>query len=113
MIEEARRQWEQGAIISLLWHACSPAATEPCRWRAVKSKLSDDQWQQLFVEGSELNKTLIKRLDDLALHLQYLSDNNVEVLFRPFHEMNQADFWWVDVKDRKALLNYSALFTII
>jgi mannan endo-1,4-beta-mannosidase len=94
MIEEAQRQWEQGAAISILWHACSPASPEPCRWRAVKRKLTDDQWQQLFVDGSELNKNLVSRLDDLGKHLNYLKDNHVEVLFRPFHEMNQAEFWW-------------------
>ena len=94
MIEEAKRQWDQGAMISILWHACSPASPEPCRWRAVKRKLTDDQWQQLFVDDSELNKSLIVRLDELAKHLQLLEDNHVEVLFRPFHEMNQAEFWW-------------------
>ncbi len=33
-------------------------------------------------------------MDDIAIYLQYLEDNGVEVLFRPFHEMNQGKFWW-------------------
>jgi len=90
MIEEARRQWEKGAVVSLLWHACSPASAEPCKWKGgVQAKLSDEQWEDLFDETSEIHKTFKKRLDDLAEHLQYLKQHDVEVLFRPFHEMNQ------------------------
>jgi len=33
-------------------------------------------------------------MDDIAVYLQYLEDNGVEVLFRPLHEMNQGKFWW-------------------
>ena len=33
-------------------------------------------------------------MDDIAVYLQYLEDNEVEVLFRPLHEMNQGKFWW-------------------
>jgi len=33
-------------------------------------------------------------MDDIAIYLQFLEDNGVEVLFRPFHEMNQGLFWW-------------------
>lgn len=95
MIEEARRQWEKGAVVSLLWHACSPASAEPCKWKGgVQAKLSDEQWEDLFEEKSEIHKTFKKRLDELAEHLQYLKEHGVEVLFRPFHEMNQGAFWW-------------------
>ena len=95
MIEEARRQWEAGAMVSLLWHACSPTSTEPCTWKGgVQTKLSDEQWQELFDEQSQIHRTLKQRLDDLAEHLHYLKKHEVEVLFRPFHEMNQGAFWW-------------------
>ena len=95
MMEEARRQWEKGAVVSLLWHACSPASAEPCKWKGgVQAKLSDEQWEDLFDETSEIHKTFKKRLDDLAEHLRYLKGHDVEVLFRPFHEMNQGAFWW-------------------
>jgi len=95
MIQEARRQWEAGAMISLLWHTCSPTSPEPCKWKGgVQTRLSDEQWQELFDEQSQIHRTLKKRLDDLAEHLQYLKDHEVEVLFRPFHEMNQGAFWW-------------------
>ena len=33
-------------------------------------------------------------MDDIAVYLQFLEDEGVEVLFRPFHEMNQGLFWW-------------------
>ncbi|MCW7540859.1 glycosyl hydrolase [Aquabacterium sp. A7-Y] len=96
MIAQARQQWSQGALVNIMWHTCSPAKAEPCGWNTegVHHKLSDAEWEQLFSEGSWLNQVLRSRLDDLAAHLQVLEDAGVEVLFRPFHEMNQPVFWW-------------------
>jgi mannan endo-1,4-beta-mannosidase len=33
-------------------------------------------------------------MDEVSIHLQFLKDNGVEVLWRPLHEMNQGVFWW-------------------
>ena len=32
MIYEAKTQWENGAVINLMWHACPPDEGEPCAW---------------------------------------------------------------------------------
>ena len=96
MIHEAKRQWDQGAVINLMWHACPPDEGEPCGWNPglLNAQLTDEQWAELITDGSPLNETWKKRMDDIAIYLQYLEDNGVEVLFRPFHEMNQGKFWW-------------------
>ena len=44
--------------------------------------------------GTPLNLEWKKRMDEVAVYLSYLEENGVEVLFRPFHEMNQGLFWW-------------------
>lgn len=96
MIHEAKKQWEMGAIINLMWHACPPDEGEPCGWDPglLNAQLDDAQWQTLITDGEPLNLVWKQRMDEIAVYLQYLEDNDVEVLFRPFHEMNQAKFWW-------------------
>lgn len=96
MIHEAKKQWDNGAVINLMWHACPPDEEEPCGWDPglLNAQLSDKQWKELLNDGTPLNKKWKKRMDDIAVYLQYLDDHKVEVLFRPLHEMNQGKFWW-------------------
>jgi len=96
MIDEALRQWKKGSVVNIMWHACNPALEQPCGWdnKGVKSKLSDEQWKELLTEGTAINKRWKEMMDEVAVHLQFLEDNGVEVLWRPLHEMNQGVFWW-------------------
>ncbi|HPF51817.1 MAG TPA: glycosyl hydrolase [Draconibacterium sp.] len=96
MIHEAQRQYEAGALINLMWHACPPDEGEPCGWDPglLNAQLDDNQWNELLTDGTVLNKNWKKRMDDIGVYLQYLEDNGVVVLFRPLHEMNQGKFWW-------------------
>jgi len=95
MIEEAKKRWDEGYIISLMFHACPPLQAEPCSWYDdVLSTLTDEQWTQLITPGTTMYNNWLARLDKIAVGLQELEDNNIEVLFRPFHEMNQGAFWW-------------------
>jgi len=96
MIHEAKKQWEHGAVINLMWHACPPDEGEPCGWDPglLNAQLNDEQWLELISDRTPLNEAWKARMDDIAVYLQYLEDNGVEVLFRPFHEMNQGLFWW-------------------
>jgi mannan endo-1,4-beta-mannosidase len=98
MIREAKRQWDMGAIVNIMWHACPPHLGEPCKWDpgVLNAKMSDAQWNDLITEGTPLNRTWKKRMDDISIYLGYLKENGVEVLFRPFHEMNIGAFWWGD-----------------
>ncbi|MCR5890903.1 glycoside hydrolase family 26 protein [Hymenobacter sp. J193] len=96
MIKEAERQYQQGAVVNLMWHACPPTTGEPCGWDPglLNQLLTDAQWTELITDGTPLNKAWKLRMDDVARYLQYLKDKKVEVLFRPLHEMNQGKFWW-------------------
>jgi mannan endo-1,4-beta-mannosidase len=92
---EAKQRWAEGALISMMFHACPPTQPEPCDWETgIKSKLSDSQWNELITDGTALNNNWKARLDVIAPYLQELKTAGVEVLFRPFHEMNQNAFWW-------------------
>jgi mannan endo-1,4-beta-mannosidase len=95
MIDEVKRQWNQGVIVNLMYHACPPTQSESCEWEGgVKSHLSDSQWNELITDGTELNNIWKSRLDRIAVFLNDLKNSGVEVLWRPFHEMNQGNFWW-------------------
>lgn len=96
MINEAVNQWQKGAVVNLMWHACNPAMLEPCGWNkeGVLSKLTDAQWTEITTNGTELNKKWKSRVDEVCVYLQQLKNKGVEVLWRPMHEMNQGVFWW-------------------
>lgn len=95
MINQAKVEWANGAIVNLMYHACPPTQNEPCNWDGgVVSDLTDAQWNELITNGTNLNNRWKARLDVIANYLQDLENNGVEVLFRPFHEMNQGIFWW-------------------
>ncbi len=95
MIYECKNQWDNGAIVHLMLHVVPPTQNEPGVWDGgVCSELSDAQWNSLITDGGELNIKWKERLDVYAEYLQYLEDNGVPVMFRPFHEMNQSMFWW-------------------
>jgi mannan endo-1,4-beta-mannosidase len=96
MIDEAKSQWEQGALINLMYHAAPPDLEEPCNWDpgVINHPLSDDQWNDLITDGGYLNTQWKARLDVISVFLQNLKDSGVQVLWRPFHEMNQGEFWW-------------------
>jgi len=100
MIYEAEKEWKKGSLVNIMWHTCSPANPEPCAWdkTGVLDHLSDEEWTSLITDGDTLNTIWKKRMDDIALYLQYLKEKNVEVFFRPFHEMNQPVFWWAGRK---------------
>ena len=97
MIEEAKRQWNAGAIVSIMWHACNPALSCPSGWdvgSGPRSSLSNSQWTELLTDGSNLNRKWKGMMDEISPYLQDLKNNGVEVLWRPLHEMNQGAFWW-------------------
>ncbi|MET0405480.1 MAG: glycosyl hydrolase [Cystobacter sp.] len=95
VINEAKAQFNAGAVVQLMWHSCPPTQGEACNWEGgVLSKLSDSQWKELLTDNSNLNRVWKSRVDRLVPFLQDLKNNGVAVLFRPYHEMNQGAFWW-------------------
>ena len=101
MIDEAKRRWNAGTMINIMYHSCNPATAntgEECQYddnyKGPWSKMSDASWQELITDGTNLNRKWKQWLDEIAVYLQDLKNNGVEVMFRPFHEMNQGAFWW-------------------
>jgi mannan endo-1,4-beta-mannosidase len=95
MIEEAKRQYRNGAVIALCWHEVRPTDDEPVTFRdSVQGKLTDFEWNELLTPGTDIRRRWEEQVDVVAGYLKQLQDAGVPVLFRPYHEMNGNWFWW-------------------
>jgi hypothetical protein len=98
MIAEAKKQWQAGAVVQIMYHNCAPTRDELCGWDDIgganPAHLSDAQWNELVTDGTALHAAWIARLDTLSPYLADLKAAGVAPLFRPLHEMNQGVFWW-------------------
>ena len=105
IIAEVKRQFAQGSIIALCWHAVPPTADEPVTFQprrgatnqnlaSVQGRLTDQQWHDVITPGTELNKKWCAQVDVIAGYLKQLQAAHIPVLWRPYHEMNGDWFWW-------------------
>jgi len=95
MIEEVKRQYQNGAVIALTWHEVKPTDDEPVTFHdSVQGHLTDYEWQQLLTPGTPLYNRWCAQVDVIAGYLSQLRDAHVPVLFRAYHEMNGGWFWW-------------------
>jgi len=105
VIEEAIKQYDNGTIVTLMWHAVRPmdiAGTVENEWKnSVQAELTDTEWQELITQGTPLYNKWLAQIDEVAEYLKILRDKNIPVLWRPYHEMNGIWFWWGDKKGEK------------
>jgi mannan endo-1,4-beta-mannosidase len=106
IIAEVKRQYTNGAIIALCWHAVPPTADEPVMFQpkrgaastnklaSVQGRLTDEQWNDLITPGTELYRHWCAQVDVIAGYLKELQAAHIPVLWRPYHEMNGDWFWW-------------------
>jgi mannan endo-1,4-beta-mannosidase len=95
MIAEVERQYRNGAVVTLTWHAVRPTEDEPVSFReSVQGHLTDFEWKELLTPGSHLYNRWCAQVDAIASYLKQLRDARIPVLFRPYHEINGGWFWW-------------------
>ncbi|WP_058185597.1 glycosyl hydrolase [Terracidiphilus gabretensis] len=95
IVEEIKRQYKNGSIIALTWHAVRPTDDEPVTFRdSVQGKLTDYEFQQLLTPGTPIYNRWCAQVDVIVGFLRQLRDANVPVLFRAYHEVNGNWFWW-------------------
>ena len=82
------RHWREGGMVSISAHFRNPWRNSDCH--DVRSGDLD----VLLVPGSAVHRRWRGMLDQVADGLTELRDAGVVVLWRPFHEMNGAWFWW-------------------
>jgi len=95
IVDEAIKRYNEGFIITLMWHAVRPIEDEPVDFHhSIQGKLTNKQWQDLITPGTEINEKWKSQVDVIAFFLKQLKYAGVPVLWRPYHEMNGDWFWW-------------------
>jgi len=104
IVNEAIKKWQEGYIVTLMWHEGRPTDDLPYDWqKSIMGKLTDDQWTQLTTPGTDLNNRWLAQIDKVAGYLKQLQDAHVPVLWRPYHEMNGVWFWWGNKKGENGI----------
>lgn len=82
-----------GGVITASSHFYNP---NPMNTAAnCRGYLEEDMWEELLKEGTALNRVFKRELNTDAAFLRELANNDIPVLWRPFHEMNlDGTFWW-------------------
>ena len=98
VVDNAIKWHDKGAIITLMWHAVPPTTdANYTTWKGengIQSKLTDAQWGELLKPGTAINLRWQAQVDVIAFFLKQLQDQNIPVIWRPYHEMNGDWFWW-------------------
>ena len=82
--------YEQGGIVTICWHCGSDFSGS---WsECMNTKITD--WDAALTEGTEEYEKLISGMDKAAEALLELKEQGIPVLWRPFHELDGAWFWW-------------------
>ncbi|MBQ7782414.1 MAG: hypothetical protein IJ368_00430 [Oscillospiraceae bacterium] len=90
-VNRRAEEWhERGGIVTICWHCgCDFSGS----WNeSMKTEITD--WDKALTKGTAEYDTLIKGMDKAAAALQELEDKGIPVLWRPFHELDGAWFWW-------------------
>ncbi len=91
----ARQYWKEGALIQLHYHMIQPTEEDGSGFATMNiGDYPGEYIDDMLADGTELNRIYLERLDEIAGYLQQLEDDDITVLWRPFHEMNGNWFWW-------------------
>jgi mannan endo-1,4-beta-mannosidase len=90
VVEEAKRQHDNRAPVTLSWRPASPTGGAP------DSKLTDFEWHELLTPGTVLYQHWCAQVDEIAGHVRKLDDG--AVLWRPYPQSNSDKFWWAGRK---------------
>lgn len=84
-------EWhERGGIVTICWHCGSDFSGS---WaESMNTEITD--WDKALTKGTPEYDKLIAGMDKGAKALLVLKEQNIPVLWRPFHETDGQWFWW-------------------
>jgi len=88
VVRRARDWHQRGGIVTICWHTGLTGNDYP------SSKEDTPDWEALLSEGSPENRQMIRHWEQAAEALKTLRDEDIPVLWRPFHEFDGQWFWW-------------------
>ena len=88
--ERAIQWWNEGGIVTIMWHTGSDFNGE---WAdALADEITD--WEATLTPGTSEYVNFVAGMDKAAEALLELQEAGVPVLWRPFHEFDGRWFWW-------------------
>ncbi len=90
-LENALDWGRKGGVVALTWHWYSPVGG---RDKSFFSVNTDFDARQALIVGTEEHRAMLRDLDLMAVHLRRFKEENIPVLWRPFHEADGNWFWW-------------------
>lgn len=78
-------------IVAMCFHWFSPIGG---RDKAFYTEHTDFDASKVLEEGTEERKAFYSDMDVIAEELKKFQDENIPILFRPFHEADGRWFWW-------------------
>ena len=99
LIDEAIQESAAGSIVSLQWLPQNPAnvgqAANPTADHDNRSPpLTDFEWKELIMPGTQLYRRWSDQVDKLAIELRKLQDKNIAILWTPYPDPNGKQYWW-------------------
>lgn len=90
---ETALKWakETDGIVAMCFHWFSPIGG---RDKAFYTENTDFDASRILEEGTEERKAFYSDMDVIAEELKKFQDENIPILFRPFHEADGRWFWW-------------------
>ena len=99
-IEQAL-EWakSKGGIVTFSWHWNAPTdlidSEEWPWWRGFYTEATNFDFRAAMDDRDSPERALLLRdIDQIAIQIQRLNEENVPVLWRPIHEASGAWFWW-------------------
>ncbi|WP_054940967.1 glycosyl hydrolase [Paenibacillus ihuae] len=94
MIDEAILKGQNGTMVTLTYHEPRPMDPATAGWESVTGDVTLAEMTDIVTPGTELYNQWAAQIDEVAGYLEQLRDENIPVLWRPYHEMNAEFFWW-------------------
>ena len=103
--ERAKQWWNKGGVVTICWHCGSDFSGE---WKdCMEDEVAD--WEKMLTEGTDEYNEMIAGMDKAAKALKELQQENIPVLWRPFHEFDGNWFWW----SKGTAENFKAMWRIM
>lgn len=93
MINRALEMAAANSLITLTYHMVNPKYEENAGWEKVREDLTEAEYLDVITPGTVLYNNWKRNMDRIIPFLKELENNNVAVVWRPYHEMNGI-FWW-------------------
>ena len=92
VVQRSKAWAARGGIVSICWHCGNNfSGSFP---ESQSTEFTPEQWEAVLTPGTNENAAFIQAMDRAGSALLQLQEENIPVLWRPFHEFDGAWFWW-------------------